>query len=504
MTESKKTKKLTRSRDNRWIGGVAAGIGRYLNVDPTIVRIAFVASLIFGGIGVLAYLVLLAVVPIEGDPNEPAPQPDGSKRLWVIGGTVGIGILALVSIGITGAGFGGWMFGFAQGFWFGALIWILAIIGVSWLIRQSKDDEDTAPKAPAAASPQGTSASTVAQTIAPAPTQNAPGPPAAPRSPGVAAAGEAPTTETSRTTETQTMGAAPGPAPASPPSSVPSTFGKVMTILAIIAAAIVGAVILAVISASSTAVAGAIPMATVVILLGIGLVVAVLNNRHTLALWVLGAAVAVAVPMAVISIVDLRIDGEYGEVREKPVLAGSIPDDGYRLAGGAMTIDLREYPFRPGETVDLPIKSGIGASRVIVPDDVCVSGSVDGKFGLAEVRGHESSGAGFDQTFGTGDGGSPGLNLDSEVKLGLFLVMDATTWRESGPRGVRKDDWGGTMGFPNLQDRARNRALKACDGSVPRPAPDKPQVPSAPSKPKLPVPPPKPDVPSSPPAKSAA
>jgi hypothetical protein len=75
-----------------------------------------------------------------------------------------------------------------------------------------------------------------------------------------------------------------------------------------------------------------------VILLGAGLVAAALNNRHQLALWTLGAAVAIAIPMAIVSIADLRIDGDYGEVREKPVVADSIPGDGYQLAAGTGTI----------------------------------------------------------------------------------------------------------------------------------------------------------------------
>ena len=52
MNSTTENKRLTRSRDDRFIGGVAAGVARHLNIDPVIVRIGFVLSIIFGGIGV--------------------------------------------------------------------------------------------------------------------------------------------------------------------------------------------------------------------------------------------------------------------------------------------------------------------------------------------------------------------------------------------------------------------------------------------------------------------
>jgi phage shock protein C len=72
-------KKLFRSRNNRMIGGVCAGIGDFFGIDPTIVRLLFVFSVIFGyGITVLLYLVLFIVVP-EAPQNAveviAAPQP---------------------------------------------------------------------------------------------------------------------------------------------------------------------------------------------------------------------------------------------------------------------------------------------------------------------------------------------------------------------------------------------------------------------------------------------
>lgn len=58
-----KQKKLYRDTDNAMIMGVAAGIANYFDIDPVLVRLAFVASLFFGGAGVIIYLVLCLIVP---------------------------------------------------------------------------------------------------------------------------------------------------------------------------------------------------------------------------------------------------------------------------------------------------------------------------------------------------------------------------------------------------------------------------------------------------------
>jgi len=57
--------KLYRSRTNRIFGGVAAGLGDYLNIDPIIIRVLFVGSVFLSGIGILLYIILWIVVPEE-------------------------------------------------------------------------------------------------------------------------------------------------------------------------------------------------------------------------------------------------------------------------------------------------------------------------------------------------------------------------------------------------------------------------------------------------------
>ena len=58
-------RKLYRSRNDRMLGGVCGGLGQYLDVDPTLIRLLFVAAVLLGGHGLLIYLVMLIIVPIE-------------------------------------------------------------------------------------------------------------------------------------------------------------------------------------------------------------------------------------------------------------------------------------------------------------------------------------------------------------------------------------------------------------------------------------------------------
>ena len=62
---SEPMKRLYRSRDHRWIAGICGGLGEYLNVDPTVVRAAFVLFALAGGSGILAYIILWFIIPEE-------------------------------------------------------------------------------------------------------------------------------------------------------------------------------------------------------------------------------------------------------------------------------------------------------------------------------------------------------------------------------------------------------------------------------------------------------
>ena len=56
---------LFRPRQQAVIFGVCAGLGRYFDVDPVLVRLLFVVFTFFGGLGIVAYVVLAVVMPSE-------------------------------------------------------------------------------------------------------------------------------------------------------------------------------------------------------------------------------------------------------------------------------------------------------------------------------------------------------------------------------------------------------------------------------------------------------
>ncbi len=59
-------KKLYRSRSDRMIWGVCGGLAKYFDIDPTIVRVIAVLLIFANGLGILAYIILAIVVPLEG------------------------------------------------------------------------------------------------------------------------------------------------------------------------------------------------------------------------------------------------------------------------------------------------------------------------------------------------------------------------------------------------------------------------------------------------------
>jgi signal transduction histidine kinase len=82
---------LRRDTRHRVLGGVCAGLGRHMGVDPLIVRVAFVAAAVAGGIGIALYAVAWVLVP-AGD--APATTRRRTRR-GTVQITAGVGLLAL-------------------------------------------------------------------------------------------------------------------------------------------------------------------------------------------------------------------------------------------------------------------------------------------------------------------------------------------------------------------------------------------------------------------------
>ncbi len=60
-------RRLYRCYHDRKIAGVASGLAEYFDVDPTIIRVLWVLSIFFGGVGLLVYIAMAIIVPMEPD-----------------------------------------------------------------------------------------------------------------------------------------------------------------------------------------------------------------------------------------------------------------------------------------------------------------------------------------------------------------------------------------------------------------------------------------------------
>src|SRR4249919_1601326 len=109
--------RLRRSRTDRKLAGVAGGLGRHLDIDPVILRVAFVVLVFFGGAGLILYGALWLLVPEEGQDRAAVSLDERSRSIALI--IAGV-IAALV------------LFGDSLGhFWFP---WPLAIVAVVVLL----------------------------------------------------------------------------------------------------------------------------------------------------------------------------------------------------------------------------------------------------------------------------------------------------------------------------------------------------------------------------------
>ena len=98
---------LRRSRDDRVIGGVCGGLGRYLGLDPVLLRIAFVILAIAGGGGVLLYVLAWILIPEarEGESLGTARPSSVDTTLLIVGGTlIAVGTILLLNLSIPRIG----------------------------------------------------------------------------------------------------------------------------------------------------------------------------------------------------------------------------------------------------------------------------------------------------------------------------------------------------------------------------------------------------------------
>jgi phage shock protein C len=137
--------RLKRSKSDRMIAGVCGGLAAYLDIDSTLVRLAFAILLFASGIGFPIYLILWVIMPEEDSDDRPDAEVI-QKNLGEMGSSIHSGISRLdrqATVGLLlvllGAYFLLTQFGWLN--WIsGAVFWPLVIIGIGvyLLIRQTR------------------------------------------------------------------------------------------------------------------------------------------------------------------------------------------------------------------------------------------------------------------------------------------------------------------------------------------------------------------------------
>src|SRR2546423_11865400 len=124
--EGPQPRRLMRSSSDRVFLGVAGGLGRYFGVDPVLFRIGFALSILFGGLGALAYLLLAVFVPTDGEPDR--AQRVG-RRLRRMGFWRGLGLIVIAALALAApfALAGGAAFAGALGWGLPAAVLVIAV-----------------------------------------------------------------------------------------------------------------------------------------------------------------------------------------------------------------------------------------------------------------------------------------------------------------------------------------------------------------------------------------
>lgn len=368
---------LWRSRTQRWLTGVAGGLGEYFGIDPLIIRIVFAGLTIFHGLGVALYLIAWVLIPEEGS-DRAAGQDliDRAKNapswlailLIVIGAAIAIGRVA--------------------NFWYwggGPILWGALLIGAGiWLYRRPD-----APPPPLAGEP-------------PAETQ-----------PGAG----------SRYGGTSPYQVPPEGAPAIPATPERTAAARVRRRRSSLGRLTVATGLVVVGAIAMLHNAGAITVAPwhypaiALLIVGAGLLVGSFWGRSR-GLVFLGLLL---VPFALTaSLGRVAFRGGTGERTFTPVSVAETAG-GYRLGAGQMRIDLREMDW--SQPVRIRATVGVGELDVTVPPDVRVDVHSHVAAGDIVLFGQERNGT--DVTFDKVDGSptaTKSLVLEAEASFGEIRV----------------------------------------------------------------------------------
>ncbi len=359
---------LRRSVTDRKVAGVAGGLGRHLNIDPTILRVLFVVLVFFGGAGFVLYGAAWLLVPEDGQPEGKIAMSPSTRNVVLIGAGV---LAALLLVGDSWGGIG--------------FPWPLFLVGIGVLIYLAvrgngpRQSTPVAPYGPGYASTTGQGTDYTAYTAAPGTTDDGGTPPPPPWLPA----------------------AQPAPAyqPPRRPKRGPKLFGFTLAMIAVALGS------LGLYDASGGAVVDAAYPALALTVIGVMLLVGAFVGRAG-GLIFLGivASIALAVTSAVGSFDGFK-DGE--QVSVSPNSASAVHSS-YEITSGRVFLDLSDVAdpqSLDGRVIDVNARAG--EIVVVLPDGIRsdVDAGIDGP-GQIDLPGRGSGGINtdLDGTFGAGDG----------------------------------------------------------------------------------------------------
>lgn len=182
---------LRRSTTDRYIAGVAGGLGRQFNIDPTIIRVLLVVLTFFGGAGLVVYVVCWLLVPEDGAEHAPIHVGAEPRKILLLAAAA---IAFLLAVGDSFNGFdAAWPF-----------VSLAVILAAVMIVRDRRRDGSTSrpqPPAPGAwtPAPAATTTSPPAWPSASA-TSTPPVPPSSATEPTVAHEPPAPTCDDAQPT----------------------------------------------------------------------------------------------------------------------------------------------------------------------------------------------------------------------------------------------------------------------------------------------------------------
>jgi len=372
--------RLRRSRDDRYVAGVAGGLGRHFGIDPTIIRVVLVATCIFGGAGLLFYGALWLFVPEDGQEQAPIHMSEDTLRIVLLV------VAAVAAVSVIGNPW--WGFGGSGTLWVGGIVAIV----IAAVLTATRRHDGTQQSSPAPA-PAGTTTVTADVPVAPeqqAMAFSADAPPAPPaQTPPVAA----------------TPAPAPAPSPRRPRRTGMLLFWPTLAIM------LVGFGALGIYAEHHHVIPSAWP-ALALAVIGLMLVIGAFVGRPG-GLIFLG--LITIPPMLALSLVE-NFHWESKSLNYTPTSAATVQDS-YTIGNGQMTIDLSKVtdPAQlQGKVIDA--RMDIGEIVVYVPRDV--STTVTGSLNVAgdvEIGGREQSGFSPDVTTTLGTSAKPVATFELDV-----------------------------------------------------------------------------------------